>query len=95
MFFIGLETQATLFIVSIMVMLLVFLKFSVSAIPRLRVIFLCIFCLIAWITSFCLSLINRDPAHALLYDMMSFLGMAATIFVLFIAIYEIMSSPGM
>ncbi|MFH0968850.1 MAG: hypothetical protein V1862_14320 [Methanobacteriota archaeon] len=95
MFFFGVETQTGLLIVSIIVMILMYHKFSLSGIPRFRVIFLCTFCLLAWISSFCLSLIDKSPAHALLWGMISFLGMAATLFVLFIAFYEILASPGM
>jgi len=94
MLLIGLETQGTLFIVAIIVMIFIFLKYSLAGIPRLRVLFLGVFCMITWIICFTLALINRDPAHALLYDMMSFLGMAATLFMLFVAIFEILSSPG-
>ncbi|PKL60873.1 MAG: hypothetical protein CVV33_00430 [Methanomicrobiales archaeon HGW-Methanomicrobiales-4] len=95
MSFIGPETQAGLLIITFIMMILVYLKFSMSGIPRLRVIFLCIFCLVTWILSFGSSLIDKSPAHSLLWELLSFLGMAATIFILFIAFYEILASPGM
>jgi hypothetical protein len=95
MVFVGYEAQGGLLIISILVTIIVYLKFSISGIPRFRVMFLLFFCHIVWILSYCLSLFDESSVHALLWGMMSFLGMAASIFMLFISFYEILTSPGM
>ena len=88
------DFQVGLLIIGIIGLGLVYFKYSSSRIPRLRIIFLSIICLLIWLSGFSLSLVENSPSQTLLWEMLSFLGMAATVFLLFIAFYEILSSPG-
>lgn len=90
----GIEAQVGLVITAVLMMMLIYRKFERSGIPRFRVIILCILCILIWICSFGFSLIDSEPHHSALWETMNMLSMAATLFVLFIAVYEIMQSPG-
>lgn len=94
MFHVEPEAQEGLILAAIIVMILIYRKFTRSGIPRMRVIFLCIICNIVWICSFIFSLMDGDQYHSMLWDTMNLLSMAATLFVLFIALSEILQSPG-
>jgi uncharacterized membrane protein YkvI len=94
MFQVGIEAQEGLLIAAAVVMILIYRKFTRSRIPRVRVIILCFLCIILWFVSFVLSLHDLEPSHSLLWETLNLLSMAATLFVLFIAIFEIMQSPG-
>lgn len=94
MFQIGIEAQEGLIIAAAIILLLIWRKFSRSGIPRFRVIILCVTCIIVWIASFLSSLHDTDPNHSMLWETLTLLSMAATLFVLFIALSEILQSPG-
>lgn len=93
MFHIGSDIQAGLIFVSFSLILLIGVKCMRSGVPRLRVVFLSASCLLFWMIGFSLTLLDKTAAQSLLWEMVSFLGMASTIFVFFIAAYEIISTP--
>jgi len=95
MFFIGTDIQAGVLFVSIFLIMLIGGKWFRSGVPRLRVVFLSGFCLFVWICSFSLTLLDKTAAQSLLWEMMSFLGMVSTVFMFFIAAYEIIATPWM
>ena len=93
MFHIGSDIQAGLIFVSFSLILLIGVKCIRSGVPRLRVVFLSVFCLLFWMIGFSMTLLDKTAAQSLLWEMVSFLGMASTVFVFFIAAYEIISTP--
>lgn len=92
---IGSDVQGGLLVVSFFILLQISFKFFRSGIPRLRVIFLSLLCYLLWFCSFLLTLTGDGHSQGMLWEIISFLGMASTLFVLFIGIYEILANPGM
>jgi hypothetical protein len=94
MLFTVLEAQAGLLFICGILMTFLSVKYIYSEIPRLRVILLCGFCLIFWFISMCFSVLYSSHAHILLWNTLNVLTMAATLFMLFIAIYEVLTNQG-
>lgn len=94
MYYIGQVIQAGMIIVSGMLTLILCMKFLISGIPRLRVILLCTFFLLSWSGAFIISLAERGPAHSLLWDVFGFFGLAGFLYLFFVALFELLSSPG-
>lgn len=93
MVMIGTIIQGALLFVSFFLVMLITGKSLQSGVPRFRVVFLSICCILTWIISFTLTLIGTSAPHALLWEMMSFIGMISTLFMFFIAAYEITTTP--
>ncbi|PWR71595.1 hypothetical protein [Methanospirillum lacunae] len=91
---IGSDVQGGLLVVSFLIIIQITFNFFRSGIPRLRVIFLTILCYLIWFCSFLLTLTGDGLSEGILWEILSFLGMASTLFVLFIGIYEILANPG-
>jgi len=94
MYFIGQDIQAGMIFVSTILTILLSGKCFRSGIPRLRVMVLCIFFLLFWFVALILSFIETGPSHSLLWDALTFFGLCGFLFILFIALYEILYSPG-
>lgn len=94
MLFIGTEVQIGPLIASVIMLLPITRKFFRSGIPRMRVIFLSFLFLFIWICSYSLTFLERGSVYAMLWEVISFIGMVGTLFILFIGIYEILANPG-
>ena len=94
MYPVGSESEWGLLIVVIILMNLISRKFLRSGVPRFRVIFLCLICIIFWICCLSLSFIDSNPVHSMLWMTLNVLSMAATLFVIFIAFFEILQNHG-
>lgn len=94
MFFIGTDVQGGPLIASIIMLIPVTRRFLISGVPRIRVILLSYTFILIWICSFFLILLGDGIAYTVLWEVTGFLGMVGTVFILFIAIYEILSAPG-
>ncbi len=92
---IGTDIQGALLVVCFIVLVQISVKCYSSGIPRLRVIFLSLLCYLLWFCSFLLTLSGDGQNLGLLWEILSLLGMASTLYVLFIGVYEILASPGM
>ncbi len=93
MFSIGSDIQAGLIFVSFSLFLLITVKCLRSGVPRFRVIFLMGLCFVSWVIGFFLTLMDKTASQSLLWELVGFLGMVSTIFMFFIASYEIISTP--
>ena len=92
---IGTGVQGALLVVSFIILIQISLKCYMSGIPRLRVIFLSLVCFFLWFCSYLLTLLGDGQNMSMLWEILSFLGMTSTLFIMFIGIYEILASPGM
>ncbi len=95
MFFIGTDIQGVLIVACLLILIPLTARFINSGIPRLRVIVLSGISLLIWFCCFILTLTGDSQNISMLWEILSFMGMAATLFILFIGVYEILSSPGM
>lgn len=94
MYFIGQDIQAGMILVSIVLTLLLVMKSIYSGVPRLRVVTLCILFLFFWSGTLAISLVERGPSHSLLWDTFGFLSLAGFLYMLFVSLFELYSSPG-
>jgi len=93
--FIGTEIQVSSLVICIIILIPISAKFFRSGIPRFRVIVLSCTCFFLWFCGFILTLIGYGQNLTMLWEVVSFVGMISTLFMLFIGFYEILASPGM
>ncbi|HWQ66004.1 MAG TPA: hypothetical protein VN372_03935 [Methanospirillum sp.] len=87
-------TQAALIIIGIILMAGSLFWYSATGSPRLRVILIFDLCMLCWIAGFFMSIVDRVADHDGLWQLISFLGMAASLFAFFIGFYEVLTNPG-
>jgi hypothetical protein len=90
----GENTQAGMILISAFLIMIIFAKFIRSDIPNLKILFLLAICLFLWIISYIGTFWQAGHAHNMLWDTLCVISMAATIFVIFIALFKIYMRPG-